>query len=160
MFYQGYVRLVGVKLPEAGIAEVELEAKPGQDLDPREFNTLAKGERFTRKLTGAGDQPRVLVRVRGILRLEWAHVVAETFIGNGLTADNTYRVALQFAVGANDLDLAIQLIMRQGLDGLVALEQRQLDLDLGSAVGTGALRELHRHLADAGDTVSVTVSNA
>ena len=157
MWFDGKVKFMGAKLPEAGILEVELEAVHGQVESARPFNSMAKGEKFTRKLS---DTQRVLVRVRGILNLDWAHVVAETYTGNGMMADNTYKVVLQFAVGSHDHDLLMRLAQREGLDGWVQLEQRQLDLELGTAVGAAVLRKLHQHLADAGATVSVTMSNA
>lgn len=155
MWFEGKVKFMRAKLPEAGILEVELEAVRGQVENARPFNSMAKGEKFTRKL---GDTQRVLVRVLGILNLDWAHVVGETFTGNGMMADNTYKVVLQFAVGTGDHNLLMRLAQREGLDGWVQLEQRQLELELGAAVGAAVLRKLHQQLAELGATV--TVGNA
>lgn len=151
MFFDGKVKFVGARLPEAGIVEVELEAVRGKVKIGRPFNSMAKGEKFVRKL---GDTQRVLVRASGSLDLEWAHVVGEIFTGNGLENENTYKVVLQFAVGDDDHELLMRLAQRDGLDGWVELEQRQLELELGTARGAAALRRLHNLLDEQGATVS------
>ena len=125
-WFIGEVELVAVKLPEAGILEVEFEAAGGSSAAvPRPCNRMLKGEKFTRRLR---EDQRVLVSLEGVLVVPWAHVVGQTFIGQGLDVEPVCRMVLQFAVGANDGELLVQLALRMKLDGYLEIQERQPDL--------------------------------
>ena len=141
-WFIGDVELVAVKLPEAGILEVEFEvAGDSGAVAPRPCNRMLKGEKFTRRLR---EDQRVLVSLEGVLVVPWAHVVGETFTGQGLDADPVCRMALQFAVGASHGELLVQIALRLKLDGYMEIQERQLELEMDGH--DYALLELHSKL--------------
>lgn len=136
MFFDGVVKLVGVRLTEAGIVQVDYEAT--EAMRRRQFERMAKGEQFVRKVP---DSLRELMAVRGALDLDFAHVVSEKFVGQGLDDDPIYSFGLQFAVNKGSTDLLLRLAMRDRVDGMLTVQKLQLELPLGDAVGPDALRQ-------------------
>ena len=136
MFFDGVVDLVSVKLTEAGIVQVEYEAT--ESIRRRQFERMAKGEQFVRKVP---DSLRELMAVRGVLDLDYAHVVSEKFVGQGTDDDPVYSFGLQFAVTSSSTDLLLRLAMRDRVSGPLTVQKLQLELPLGDAVGPDALRQ-------------------
>lgn len=136
MFFDGVVELVSVKLPEAGIVQVEFEATEAMEL--RKFERMAKGEKFVRKVP---DSLRELLSVRGVLDLDFAHVVHEQFVGQGMDEEPVYSFGLQFAVNSTNLPLLLRLAMRDRTAGMLTLDKRQLELPMIDVVGPAALRQ-------------------
>lgn len=146
--WRGDVRLVGGKLPEAGIIEVRFKSFDLPDDVPVDV-LLAKGDKFERKF---GDDRRRLVCALGVLELARAHVVAERFevdsvLGLG-NAEIAYEVTIQFAVDPRDpadQEVLARVIMRE-LNGRLELRSIQLELEL-DVKGAKALHRLRAAVA-------------
>lgn len=144
MYLDNKVEIVAVKLPEPGIVELECKVDGGRELTSLD-ESLYRGETFKRKF---GDGRRLLVRCGGLLDLQFAHVVAESYVGNDSGESPAFACTLQFAVHSGDGELLLKLAMGQGMIGHLQLEQRQLELDLGSSRGVAALRKMAEYVKD------------
>lgn len=160
MRFSGKVTVKAVKLPEAGIVEIDLEAANDYNYPQAGAYSGRKGDKFVRRYR---DCERPLVKVESPmewgplgLELDAAHVVAETYVGHAEESDlPSLTLTVQFAVSDLVWPLVRRLIGRVALEGSVLIQSKQLELPF-KAEGPDLLRRIVAH--DETGVVSVTLS--